>query len=341
MQLAPPKISIVFPSYNGERFLKRNLESIKLLDNLDEIELVIIDNRSNDSTVNVIKDFEDLINIKLIKNHLNEGFAEACNLGVSNCNGDFVFITNQDVIFPSNFFTKLKEIYFEYKIKHEIIISPALIFETGKIHYFGAKNHLLGFSYTPELGEIMPPKRIIKPTQRFSGGTLFIKKDFFQQMGGFEKEFFMYYEDTDFSLRLMRNGNTIYTTNDPYLIHQKKCQIMNKLQYFFLERNRFLIIIKNFEDIYKIMPYLLITEIIMLVHSLFVKKFKLRLKIYCELLHKFKSYKRLREESKKKYSLIPYNKLSRKLDPILLGNLQKLKVFKKILSLFNKLIKYA
>ena len=39
-----PKISIIFPSYNGERFLKRNLDSIKNLSNLNEIELIIIDN---------------------------------------------------------------------------------------------------------------------------------------------------------------------------------------------------------------------------------------------------------------------------------------------------------
>ena len=66
MQLASTKISIIFPSYNGERFLQRNLESIKSLNNLDEVELIIIDNRSNDSSIKLIKSFENQINIKLI-----------------------------------------------------------------------------------------------------------------------------------------------------------------------------------------------------------------------------------------------------------------------------------
>ena len=45
-----PKFSIIFPSYNGEEFLNRNLESIKRLSSLKEIELIVVDNYSKDST---------------------------------------------------------------------------------------------------------------------------------------------------------------------------------------------------------------------------------------------------------------------------------------------------
>ncbi|MFX1414388.1 MAG: glycosyltransferase family 2 protein [Promethearchaeota archaeon] len=340
MQVSHPSISIIFPSYNGVKFLERNLNSIKSLDNLDEIELIIIDNKSKDSSIKVINSFENYINIKLVKNKCNEGFAEACNCGVINADGDFVFITNQDVVFPPDFFSKLKNLYFKYKKNLEIVISPALVFENGRIHYFGAKNHFLGFSYTPELGEKLPKNKILKITQRFSGGTLFIKKSYFLEMGGFEKEYFMYYEDTDLSLKMMNNGNMILTTNDPYLIHQKKSQNMNKLQYFFLERNRYLILLKNVDNLSKLLPIIILTEFILLFHSLFLRKFRLRLRIYMELLKKIKCYRKLREKAKKENKLIPYQSLSRTLDPILLGKLAKLNVFKKLLHLFNRLLKF-
>ena len=111
MQIFKPRVSIVFPSYNGVGYLKKNLDSIKNLKNNDEIELVIVDNMSIDSSISVIKSYERDINIKLIENKFNEGFAEACNSGVKNSNGEFVFITNQDVIFPPEFFEKLATFY--------------------------------------------------------------------------------------------------------------------------------------------------------------------------------------------------------------------------------------
>ena len=153
MQTSDPIISIIFPSYNGVKFLKKNLDSIKSLNNLYEIELVIIDNNSIDSSIKIIKSYENDININLIENNVNKGFAEACNSGVRNSRGEFIFITNQDVVFPPDFFDKIKQIYYKFKNDDEIAISPALVFENGRIHYFGAKIHFLGFSYTPDSGK--------------------------------------------------------------------------------------------------------------------------------------------------------------------------------------------
>ncbi|MHA2129298.1 MAG: glycosyltransferase family 2 protein [Promethearchaeota archaeon] len=341
MQNTNPKISIVFPSYNGVKYLKRNLDSIKSLNNLNEIELVIIDNMSRDSSIKVIKSYAKKINIKLIENALNEGFAEGCNSGVQNSEGEFVFITNQDVIFPPDFFKKLLKIYYNYDKTHEVILSPALVFESGRIHYYGAKNHFLGFSYTPQLGENLPKEKKIKKTQRFCGGSLFIKKNVFLKMGGFDREYFMYHEDTDLSLKILRNGAKIYTTNDPFLIHQKERHKINKFQYFYLERNRFIILIKNVKDIKKLMPYLVITEVILILHSLFIKKFKIRLRVYIEIMHNFKRFKKLRKKSRKEMQLFSYQNLSKILDPVLLGNLKRISFFRTFLKALNRLFKLA
>ena len=89
------RISIIFPSYNGENYLIRNLDSIKKLNNLNEIELVIIDNNSNDSSIKIIESYKKNIQIKLIKGNTNLGFSKACNIGALNAEGEFIFITNQ------------------------------------------------------------------------------------------------------------------------------------------------------------------------------------------------------------------------------------------------------
>jgi len=332
------KISIIFPLYNGKRFLTRNFNSITKLTNLDEIELIIIDNNSSDSSIEIIQSYKKKIDIKLINKNKNLGFAKASNIGATYAKGNYLFITNQDVIFEPNFFLKLEKIYTMYK-NEEIVLSPALIFEDDGIHYFGAKIHFLGFSYTPEVMEKNPTNKIIKETQRLSGGSLFIKKKTFLDIGGFDPIFFMYYEDTDLSLRFMRNGIRIITTNDPYLIHQKHDWKFSNFQYFLLERNRYISIFKNIDNIKKLFPYFIISEFILIFHSIISKFFRFKIRIYYELLTHRKVIKKIRNESRKKAKFLSYQKLSKELDPILLGVFQDNILFRKFLKMFNSLLR--
>lgn len=333
------KFSIIFPCFNGEKFLKRNLDSVKNLSNLNEIELIVVDNNSTDSSLKIIKSYKNDIDIKIYRLNKNYGFAKACNIGVSKSKGEFIFITNQDVIFPPSFFQKLLKIYKKYKKNEEIIISPALVFESDGIHYFGAKTHFLGFSYTPEVSQKLPTKRIIKLTPRFSGCTLFVKKKLFLDAGGFDNHFFMYYEDTDLSLRFLRRNLKIYTTNDPFLIHQQHVLTLTNFRYYLLERNRFIVLFKNISKINKLIPFFLISEFFLSIQSILIGRFSLKVRIYCELLFHLKFFLKLRKKSKKEMKLLPYQKLSKTLDPILIADVKNLLFFKHFLRLFNSLLK--
>jgi len=334
-----PKISIIFPSYNGEKFLCRNLDSIKQLSNLNEIELIIVDNNSKDSSKEIIKSYSKTLHIKLVELNNNVGFGKACNLGATYAKGEFLFITNQDTLFLKNFFQELLNIYKDYKKNQEIIISPAIVFEGNGIHYFGAKIHILGFSYTPNLGQKLPHKQIVLKTQRISGGSLFIKNELFLKLGGFDNIYFMYYEDTDLSLRILREGIKMYTTSVPYLIHQKHEWNFNDFRYYLLERNRFILIFKNFNHIKKIIPLFLLTEPLLLFQSIIIKKFRLRIRIYYELLSNLKKIKNLRIKSKQKMLLFPYQRLDKTLDKIFMGEMKNFKVFIRFLDFINYLLK--
>ncbi len=331
-------ISIIIPTYNGEEYLYSNLESIKNLKSLNLIELIVIDNNSKDNTIQFIEDYSKFINIVLIKNNKNVGFAKACNIGVKKANGDYIFITNQDVIFPSSFFLKLLKKFEKYN-QDNTAFSPAIIFKNKKIHYFGAKNHFLGFSYTPEILQPLPKMKIIKPTSRISGGALFIKKHLFLEIGGFDEKLFMYYEDTDFSFRMLRSGKKMFALNDPYIIHLKHDFKINNFQYYLLERNRFLLLIKNVSFLKKILPFITVIEIMLFIHSLIIKKSKLRIALYYELIKNRKMLRNMRYISSQKSPLIPYFNLSRTLDPMLLIGMNKLKVFVFLLKILNVFLK--
>ena len=133
----------------------------------------------------------------------------------------------------------------------------------------------------------------------------------------------------------------IYTTSDPLLIHQRESYLINKFRYFYLERNRFILLIKNIKNIKKLIPYLIITEFTLVLHSLFIKKFKTRLRIYIEIIQRIKYLKKLRKNSKNERNLISYQELSKTLDPVLLGYLKRFSFFKTSLKVLNMLFKFA
>ncbi len=337
MSASQIKISIVFPTFNGEEVIYNNLQSIKNLNNLIEIELIIVDNNSKDSTKGIINSFKKDINITLINQNTNLGFAQACNIAISKAKGEFIYITNQDVAFPNDFFTVLLKLYKKLKKDHEIIISPAIIFPGHFINYYGAKIHFLGFSYSPLMYHKIPNQTATFKTHKASGCSMFMKRNLYLKLNGFDPIFFMYHEDTDFSLRALRNGNLIYTTNESVLFHQKIHMSINDFTYYYIERNRYLVIYKNIKNFKSLIPYLIISELILLFQAFITSKLKLRLNIYKFLILNIKNIRYLRfKEDNTITNKIEKNFLDRNLDSIILGRiLSKVKILRIFLKILN------
>jgi hypothetical protein len=338
MNSSKAKISIIFPSYNGEDVIFTNLKSIENLNNSNEIELIIIDNNSIDSTKEIIKSFKNRLNIKLFESYTNLGFAKACNLAVIKAKGDFIYITNQDVAFPEDFFEILLNLYDKIKKNKEIIISPAVVFPGNYINYYGAKIHFLGFSYSPNMYQKISKNKRSFPTRKCAGCSIFMKRDLFLKLNGFDSNFFMYHEDTDFSLNALRNKILTYTTNETLLLHQKIHMSINEFTYYYIERNRYLVLYKNIKDLISLVPYIIISEFMLLFQAILTKKLKLRLKIYIFLIRNNKTLRYLRTNKiNNKTKKLNKQALDRNLDPIIMGrilsNVKILRIFMKLINL--------
>lgn len=336
------KISIVFPYYNGKNCIKKTIDSIRNLLNINDIELVIIDNNANTISRELGKLFGSFnkLNVKIVKQNYNVGFAKACNIGVDNAKGKYIFITNQDIIFPNNFFEIMLKLYNKINNGRDIILSPAVIFPNKKINYFGGKIHFLGFSYTPEMYKTIPNNKLTFKTLKASGCSMFMKRKTFIDLNGFDPDFFMYHEDTDFSLRAYRKNISIYTTNETVLFHQKLNNMLNNFTYYYIERNRYLCLTKNILNLKSLIPFIIISEIMLLFHAILMKKMKIRLRIYKFLIQNFSSIKKLRlNEFNLKTQKINKNQLSFNLDPIILGTvIYKNKILRQLLKIFNLIL---
>ncbi|MHA1440147.1 MAG: glycosyltransferase family 2 protein, partial [Promethearchaeota archaeon] len=194
---------------------------------------------------------------------------------------------------------------------------------------------------TPNMYQKIPEKKMTFKTQKASGCSMFMKKSTFLKLNGFDPYFFMYHEDTDFSLKALRNNIPIYTTNETILKHQKLTLILNDFTYYHIERNRYLYLYKNIENFKSLTPYLIISELMLLFQALLTKKLKQRFRIYKFLIQNLKQIYLLRTNKINNRSpKIKKNQLASNLDPILLGKFpSRIKILKALLEIINLILK--
>jgi len=111
------KISIAMCTYNGERFIKEQLDSI-LNQSYKNLEIIITDDKSTDKTIDIIKKYQLADDrIKLYQNEKNLGFVKNFEKAISLCSGNYIALSDQDDIWKNN---KI-EVFLE-KIKNNLLI---------------------------------------------------------------------------------------------------------------------------------------------------------------------------------------------------------------------------
>lgn len=99
-------LSLVIINYNNKAYLKRCIDSI-LAQSYKNIEIIFIDNQSKDGSYEYMKEEYPALDILLIKNEVNNGYAGAANQGIKLSKGEFVMILNPDIVMEPDFLDKM------------------------------------------------------------------------------------------------------------------------------------------------------------------------------------------------------------------------------------------
>lgn len=107
--MSDPKISVIVPMFNSERFIRTSIASI-VNQSFNDYEIIVVDDASTDSSIETIRDDS---NLKIIKNEKHLGFAATRNIGLKAASGKYVcFVDSDSAIFPQTlgtFFTAAEE----------------------------------------------------------------------------------------------------------------------------------------------------------------------------------------------------------------------------------------
>ena len=101
-----PKVSILIPCYNVEKYLRQCLDSV-INQTLKDIEIICINDGSKDSTLDILREYESRdARVKVISKH-NSGYGASMNIGIENATGEYIGIVESDDYVELNMFETL------------------------------------------------------------------------------------------------------------------------------------------------------------------------------------------------------------------------------------------
>jgi len=222
-------IDIVIVNWNSRNYLKKCINSLFTTNNTFSINKVfIIDNNSTDSSLDSIIENDKIV---IIRNKENIGFSKACNQGFKLCTSFFVLLLNPDTILFNN--TLSDCILFMNERKEVDILGCQLLDDNGEISHscsrfpspFGIFKDLTGLSkiapsvFKPGIIMVDWDHKESRFVDQVMGAFMFMRKSIFEKVGYFDEQFFVYYEEVDFSKRLSELGGKSFFNADIKAIH--------------------------------------------------------------------------------------------------------------------------
>jgi len=111
------RATFVVVNYNGEKFIARCLESMSR-QSYRNFEVVVVDNGSNDGSLKIVNNFADKLEMEVIRNPENLGFAKAANQGIRRADSEIIALVNNDAFLDEKW---LEEIVTKTNLRREII----------------------------------------------------------------------------------------------------------------------------------------------------------------------------------------------------------------------------
>jgi GT2 family glycosyltransferase len=243
-----PLISVITLNYNQEKVTCEFLESTRNL-KYKNYEILVCDMASRVDPSSLIKS-GNFPKTEVFVSPVNLGFAGGNNWGMRMAKGDFFFIVNNDTVVTEDLLDNLLNPFFE---------DPEIGVTCPKIRYFDLPDIIqyAGFNkmnlYTGRVAGIGDQEKDIGqyntpgPTHAAHGCAMLVKREVAEKAGMFPENFFLYYEEWDWSARILKAGYKIWYAADALIYHKESMSVgkENPMKVYYHTRNRILYIRRN------------------------------------------------------------------------------------------------
>ena len=257
------KVFIIIVTYNGAKWIRKNLESLR--QSLLPLEILVIDNNSSDETVSLVKSFDE---VQLILSDENLGFGSANNIAIQKAleqKADYVFLLNQDTwIYPKT----INDLVLAAESNPDFGIVSPLHYASDGVHldenfkaYWNRKTRAISDN--------------IDEVPFVNAAAWLIPRSVIQKVGLFEPMFKHYGEDRNYVYRLIYHGFKIVVVKDAKICHDR-------------------VVVRNFEKDVIQSKLKLLSDVLNINHSLFLSYLKAFYSVIGlpKYFHKFYSFRK-------------------------------------------------
>ncbi len=253
-----PLVSIIVLNYNGKNDLEKCFESLHKM-NYQNFEILLVDNNSEDNSVQIIKD--KYKKVKIIELKKNYGFAEGNNKGMNQTKGEYIALLNMDTLVDPNWLTELVKAAQKSEMVG-IVGSKIYYYYDRKKKYF-AGSSCDKYGNTSQISTNKNENELFIKQERtktffICGASMMFKRELYNKIKLFDPTYFMYWEDVDFSWRAWIFGYDVYCIPTSIIYHKinRGREIYLKIKYM-AQRNKLRTLLKNYElkSLIKILPH--------------------------------------------------------------------------------------
>lgn len=216
-------VSIILVNYNTKQLTIDCLQSIYEKTSGICFEIFVVDNASQDGSIDAIKEF--FPQVKLIINPKNIGFGRANNVGIKQANGKYVFLLNTDTMLINN---AIKVLFDLMEENPEAGACGGNLFDEDRkpVHSFGFLKtpkdnllRLLGVRYLCKMKKNDTNRGKFQQVGQIIGADLMIRKSVLDEVDIFDERFFLYFEESELQFRIQKAGYKIFYTPDAFIFH--------------------------------------------------------------------------------------------------------------------------
>jgi len=243
------KVSVISINFNHNHITEELLDSIAKENTYQALEIIVVDNASK---INPVPEWKvKYPSANFIRSEVNLGFAGGNNVGIDAATGDYLFFVNNDTEFTKGLVeTLVNTLNDETQVG---MVSP-------KIRYFDQKDMLQYAGYT-EMNYYTCRNRCIGQFEKDNGqydsvtgktgfahgAAMMIKREAIDKAGKMPENFFLYYEEMDWSDHIKHAGYEVWVNMQALIYHKESVSVGKKsaLKEYFMNRNRILFIRRN------------------------------------------------------------------------------------------------
>ena len=244
-----PLVSVVLVNFRGVDDTMAAIEGLRTLQwPVDRLEIVVVENGSGDVSADRLRAL--LPDIVLVESAQNLGFAGGCNLGVAHASGDIVAFLNSDARPDAQWIAAAMVGFSDPAVG--AVASRVLDWKGELVDFVDAGLTWFGKGYKPFVGDRAGTLGLSTKDVLFgTGSAMFVRRSVFDELGGFDERFFMFYEDVDLGWRLNLLGHRFRYVPESIAYHRHHATAERFGRFreaYFLERNALFCLYKNLAD---------------------------------------------------------------------------------------------